>query len=57
MTHKDYVVVARAVRAAYAKRLTNEDVAVVAQCLAAELAKDNPRFDALKFRNACGEIL
>lgn len=42
---------------AYAKRLNNVDVAVVAQCLADVLVKTNPRFDATKFRNACGEIL
>ena len=57
MTRKDYEIIARAIRAAYAKRLNNEDVAVVAQCLSVELAQDNPRFDPLIFRNACGEIV
>lgn len=57
MTRKDYERIAKAVRQAYAKRLDNKDVAIVAQCLAYELALDNPRFDALKFRNACGEML
>lgn len=57
MTTKDYLRIARAVRTAYAKRLDQADVDVVANALADELAEDNPRFDRDKFLNECGVML
>lgn len=57
MTNKDYLRIARAIRVAYAKRLDQSDVEVVANALADELAEDNVRFDRDAFLNACGVML
>ena len=56
MRRQDYLRIAKAIRAAYAKRLDQEDVNVVANALADELTEDNPRFNRDMFLNACGVI-
>lgn len=56
MTRKDYQRIANAFRNGLAgvSRLQESGIEYTAECMANELAADNPRFDKEKFLEACG---
>lgn len=62
MTRKDYETIAAALRAARPEADTSDTYQygmlvswnVAVESLAYELARDNPRFDPVRFRAACG---